>query len=172
MPPAEALKIWQREYTDALASGDKDRIGAATRALELAETEARAPQPFIDPIDQETRALGMEGRRQAEIIRKTEGATKYLFSEYTGGERGPMNAINKTIKTAAESGNREEMAWAAEFGDIIKRYGADNKTGNPYDKANTFNSLAEFAGNMFGMLNALRSLIEKIDDVQVDVIGP
>jgi hypothetical protein len=81
MPPAEALKIWQREYTDALASGDKDRIGAATRALELAEAEARTPQPFIDPIDQETMALGMDRRRQAEI-------EKMLFNGYMEGGTG------------------------------------------------------------------------------------
>jgi hypothetical protein len=181
MAPDEAVKIWQREYSDALASGDRDRIENAFRSLELANMAASAPQPFTDPIDQETRELGEQGRRRDEIERKTKGATKYLFEEWSlnpfNGFKGPeareFDAINKTVESATRSGNPSQFNAAQEFSDIISRYGLSDKAGKPYDEADTFNSLAKFSGDMLGMLNALRSLVEKIDGVQVDVTsGP
>jgi hypothetical protein len=134
-----------------------------------------APQPFIDPLEQETRELGKQARDAGKIYDKTKNATKYLFSEFGtgffgfGGERDTMNAINNTIKAAASSGDKNQMAQALEFGEIIARFGTDDKAGRPYDDANTFNELAKFSGDMLGMLGALRSLIERIDKTKVNV---
>jgi hypothetical protein len=102
----------------------------------------------------------------------TRGATRYLFSEWAfgrGNERSQMTAINETVGGALASGDYAQFDAAKEFSDIISRYGTSDKAGKPYDDANTFNSLADFNGDMLRMLNALRSLIEKIDDVEVNI---
>jgi hypothetical protein len=117
--------------------------------------------------------------RVEEVERKTKDATRFLFSEYGGGplgflqrienERPEMNAINDTVKAAAKSGNLTEFNAAKEFADIISRYGASDDAGKPYDRDNTFNSLAQFTGDILGMLNALRALVDRIDGVEVNV---
>ena len=80
-----------------------------------------------------------------------------------------MESINKTVSSALISGDYAQFDAAKEFSEIIGRYGKDDKTGGAYNEANTFNALAEFNGDMLGMLNALRNLIERIDGVQVEV---
>jgi hypothetical protein len=180
MPPAETMKIWQREYIESLESGDRDRVDNASRNLEIAQMQAMSVQPFVDPIDDETRKLGMEGRQSQDIMRQTKDATKHLFSEFLGdngkllnilgnNESKQMTTINKTIEAAAKSGDLTQFNAAKEAADILSRYGKDEKTGKPYNEANTFNSLAEFSGDMIGMLDALLGLIERIDNVQVNV---
>jgi hypothetical protein len=140
-----------------------------------------APQPFIDPIDVETRELGKQARDAGKIYDKTKNATKYLFDEWSfnpfKGFKGPeakeFDAINDTVKAAAMSGDSSQFNAAQEFSDIISRYGTSDDAGKPYDNTNTFNSLAQFTGDISGMLNALRSLVERIDGVQVNVTtGP
>jgi hypothetical protein len=180
MPPTEAMKIWQREYIESLESGDRDRVDNASRNLEIAQMQAMSVQPFVDPIDEETRNPGMEGRQSQDIIRQTKDATKHLFSEFLGdngkllnilgnNESKQMTTINKTIEAAAKSGDLTQFNAAREAADTLSRYGKDEKTGKPYNEANTFNPLAEFSGDMIGMLDALRGLIERIDNVQVNV---
>jgi hypothetical protein len=113
-----------------------------------------------------------EAKAQADVIWGTKNATKYLFDEWAwgrGNERKQMDAINKTVENAAKSGDLTQFNAAKEFSDIISRYGTNDKEGKPYDNANTFNSLADFSGNMIGLLAALRSLIERIDGVEVNV---
>jgi hypothetical protein len=122
--------------------------------------------------------LGEQGRRRDEIERKTKGATKYLFEEHFGGvpwnnpEKKAKNAIDETVKNAAMSGDSSQFNAAKEFGEIISRYGSSDKAGKPYDEANTFNSLAGFSGDMLGMLNALKDLVDKINDFKFEFVGP
>jgi hypothetical protein len=112
-----------------------------------------------------------EAKAQADIIRETKDATKYLFSEWTpiGNERNQMDAINETVKNAANSGDLTQFNAAREFSETIRKYGTSDEAGKPYDEANTFNSLADFNGDIINMLSALRSLIERIDGVEVNV---
>jgi hypothetical protein len=107
-----------------------------------------------------------------DINAATRGSTRYLFSEGflgLGKENSHMTAINETVGNALISGDYAQFDAAKEFSDIISRYGTSNKAGKPYDDSDTFNSLANFNGDMMGMLNALRSLIERIDGVEVNV---
>jgi hypothetical protein len=69
MPPDEAVQVRQREYIEALDSGDRGRADRAAVALEKAHQEALSPKPVIDPIDEETKALALEGNKRAEIER-------------------------------------------------------------------------------------------------------
>jgi hypothetical protein len=113
-------------------------------------------------------AQALEGKRLAEIERKTKGATKYLFSEGflgLGEEATQMNAINNTVKVAAKSGDRTQFNAAQEFAETISKYGKENGVldSKKYDENNTFNSLADFSGDIIGMLNALRSLVKEIE---------
>jgi hypothetical protein len=179
MTPAEAVKIWQQEHGDALESGIRERIDNAVRNLELAQMTATSLLPYVDPIDQETRELGEQTRRRKEITDKNNNATKYLFDEWSlnpfagfkGPERKVMDAINDTVKNAVISGDLSQFNYAKEFADLISIYGEENglPDNKGYDRDNAFNSLAEFSGDMLGMLNALRSLIERIDGVKVNV---
>jgi hypothetical protein len=162
-PPKEEPKTPERERTE--------------ETLDDLKNVATAPPvpgaPTGDIIrtaqNQAIEAQVLEAKAQAEVIRKNNNATKNLFSEWFGGERGYMNAINNTVNAAAKSGKLEEFNAAKEFADIISRYGASDAAGKTYDNDNTFNSLAEFSGDMLGMLNALRSLVERIDGVKVNV---
>ena len=88
---------------------------------------------------------------------------------FTGNEGKQKKAIDKTVSSALNSGVSTQFNAAEEFSNLISRYGKDDDTGKPYNMDNTFNPLAEFNGDMLGMLNALRSLIERIDNVQVTV---
>jgi hypothetical protein len=112
---------------------------------------------------------------QADIIRKAKDATSHLFSENFGdkfnpfnlltgnNERPQMTAINKTIEDAAKSGNPVQFNAAKEAQEILSRYGKDEKTGKPYNEANTFNSLAEFSGDIIKMLEGLRNFIKETE---------
>jgi hypothetical protein len=169
LPPDEAVKVWQQELKDAQASKDPERIRNAVENLDKARIQADVRQDIEDPLDKETRELGERERRRKEIIDKNKGATKYLFAEWTGGERAIMNSINDTVKKAVLSGDISQFNAAEEFADLISIYGASHREGKPYDDNNTFNSLSEFSGDILGMLEALRSLIERIDGVKVNV---
>jgi hypothetical protein len=83
-----------------------------------------------------------------------------------------MDVINRTVKDAVNSGDPAQFNAAEEAAEILSRYGKDDKAGKPYDDANTFNPLADFNGDMLGMLNALRSLIDRIDAVEATVNIP
>jgi hypothetical protein len=121
-----------------------------------------------------------------EITRKTKDATKHLFSEWGtgffgfGGERDIMDAINDTVRVAAISGDPAQINASIGIADILSRYGTSRKAGEKYDKANTFNSLADFKGDALAMFNALQRIIssangvaDRLDGVQVDVTtGP
>jgi hypothetical protein len=181
MPPSEAFKVWQQEYDDASKSGDWDRINNATRNLEFSRKAMLDLQHSEDPFYRETRELGMNAKAQADVIQKAK-STRYLFSEHLGdnfnplklstygkSERQQMTAINKTIEDAAKSGDPVQFNAAKEVAEFLSRYGKDEKTGKPYNEANTFNSLSEFSGDIIKMLSALRSLIEIIDSTEVTV---
>jgi hypothetical protein len=184
MSHAESVETWQREYDDAINSGDRERITNAERKLR----EAKGPRVVPDPQDtrnpsglqavvDQANSVEREMRTrdmQEDVIRGTKDATKYLFSEGIfgfGKENSQMVSINKTVENAAKSGDPTQFDAAKEFSDIISRYGKENGffDNKKYDDNNTFNSLAEFSGDITKMLGALRSLIERIDGVEVNV---
>jgi hypothetical protein len=132
------------------------------------------------------RNAAIDAQIEAGMISYTaKNATRNLFSENAGdesnifkqvgnfftgkNEKKEFSAINDTVISAIDSGDPAQFDAAKEFSELLSRYGNDKKTGDPYNKDNTFNSLADFSGDMSGMLTALRGLIEKIDGVKVEV---
>jgi hypothetical protein len=110
-----------------------------------------------------------------DINAATRGSTRHLFSEHFGDKFNPfnilfgkneskqMNAINETVSGALTSSDPAQFNAAQEFAETISRFGKDEKTGKPYNEANTFNSLADFSGDMIGLLNALRGITREIE---------
>jgi hypothetical protein len=114
-----------------------------------------------------------------DINANTKVSTANLFSENFGDkgipllpwtwggaadERRRMNAIRNTIGDALISGDYAQFDAAKEISETLYRHGKDEKTGDPYNRANTFNSLADFGGDVIGMLNAMRSFIKETED--------
>jgi hypothetical protein len=56
MTPVEAVRVRQREYMEAVKSGNPIWVQRASAALEKANMEALSPKPVIDPLDEEARA--------------------------------------------------------------------------------------------------------------------
>ncbi|MDR1219683.1 MAG: hypothetical protein LBK73_08760 [Treponema sp.] len=124
--------------------------------------EVDARRIYSDSMEREMQRQDM----LIDITRKTKGATKRLFSEgLFGGESAQMNAINDTVITASQSGDPSQFSAAQEVSEALIRYAKENGVfdSKKYDKNNTFNSLAEFSGDMIGMLNALRGITKEIE---------
>ena len=177
-PPPLPDKSEEKEEGKTIASLVKDTDTALNKFTEVATAPPTPGESTGDNFrtaqNNANRAEVAEGKLLAEI-RKKANSVKYLFNEGWFGfggdkqERLEMNVIRETINHALDSKDPAQLNAAEEAANILYRYGKDDKTGKPYDEANTFNDLAKFINDMPGMLNALKSLVDKINDAEVNV---
>jgi hypothetical protein len=146
---------------------------------DVAGDEGDARRRYYDSVEREMRSRDM----QEDIIGKTKGATKYLFSEWTSdkfnpldpstyfgkNERSIMSAINKTIEDAAKSGDPVQFNSAKELQEGLSRYGIDEKTGKKYNEENTFNVLAEFKDNIIKMLDKFKEVSDSLENAAGEI---
>jgi hypothetical protein len=161
--PAEIEAEAQKNYVNALKGGTDEEFEHAAREMTLAQMNTAAQMNGFNPaqpIDQNYDITRMEG--------EIKDITIDLFSEIIGGERIEMNAVNKTVFAALDSDNATQKSAAIEFYEIIK--GLDNDRvhqytrPDSYDQQNTFNSLADFSGDIGQMLERLKNLLGIIDE--------
>ncbi|MDR2193467.1 MAG: hypothetical protein LBP19_03235 [Treponema sp.] len=91
------------------------------------------------------------------------GVTKHLFAEHFGGERAEFEAVNKTVENAFTSKIPGEYEAAEEFHATLMKLDKDKVKNDDYDKANTFNDLAKYIGDIAAMNNKLQELVSAID---------
>jgi hypothetical protein len=158
MSPAEALRVRRQEYSKALKSGNKDRINQTDIAMKKAEMEALAPSPFIDPIDEQTRAKGVVGRQ-----------TGRMFDEYLGSreEKEAYKNSRSNFDEALFSEDAREREAAIQFANMLESMKEIEKGAiEKHNKDDTWNRLGS-ANGIYEMITILKSIERDLEDVSI-----
>jgi hypothetical protein len=160
MSPADALRIRQQEYIDALDSGNKDWINQAAINLEKANGEAFAPTPSVDPMEEEARAWGAMGE------------TGKMFDEYLGSQedKEAYKKVNSNFEAALYSEDPRKREAAIRFSDIIGSMKETEKGAiERHNKDNTWNQLGS-AGDIYGMIAILERIARGLEDIHIETV--